>query len=1056
MKKALLLLTSLGMFFSLMAQRVDPLFQDGKIWFKIKDNYAPVSSLTEDPLHLPLGHLPFLSAVLKDHQLRNLSKPFWAAKTSAVLQRTYLLEFDDIYSADLVVKQLQDIPYVEYAEKVPLDHHCLTPNDPSYGSQWGLSIINAPTAWNYFSSGSNVVIAIVDDAVERTHPDLSPNLWVNPGETVNGVDDDGNGYVDDINGWDVGSNDNNPNPPTSSYDHGTHVAGISSARSNNNTGVASIGFSCKLMCIKATNTPTAVTNGYDGIVYAAANGAHIINMSWGGPTFTTTGQNVINYAWSQGCILVAAAGNDNVSSQFYPAAYTNVISVAATTSSDTKASFSNYGGWIDISAPGNNIYSTTVNATYGNKSGTSMASPMVAGLLGLMKSLNPGMPRADLINCLLTTADNINAQNPGYVGQLGSGRIDAAAAMQCVSSSLNNAPVADFVANYTTITAGGQITFTDLSVYNPTSWNWSFPGGTPATYNGQNPPPITYSTAGTYNAVLTVTNANGTDTETKTNYITVNAAGGCYSINYPIPGTWTLNNYYTGATVGQDGWVNGVNITGDREIAMYFDASAQPYNYMTQCWIAFGMAYSANPNKLVPIRIYDGTGGTVGAQIGSTVNLTMGQIMSDEANNYYTVLDFPTPITLPASKRFFVSVGLTNLQWGSGVYDTLSILSNAAGQSSGYPVWERQSNNNWYQYGQAGSNWNLNVSLIVHPFLTNEPVNATFTASPMTICSGDAITFDATGSTYQDTLLWVFPGGNPFLVSEDPNPTVYFDTPGSHTVTMYVIGGGCSELDSAEVTVTVNPTPSVTVTAPQYEICPGGSVVLTATGASSYTWSPGGSLSATTGAVVTASPTTTTTYNIQGTTGSCSGNTTIEIEVLNDPVAVFSASDTTVDCGASVLFDGSSSTDVTDFSWSFTNGSPGTSNASNQSVIYSTPGSQTVDLIVSNACGSDTTSFTVTVLNNCAGVEENPDGIIAAYYNPVNQQVVIGFEDLTAPGAYTLQLLDNLGRTLGMQQIQTGTGNSQYLFDVGAIAPAVYIFRLYNAQTQYSFRFVKQ
>src|SRR5574343_601748 len=115
-------------------------------------------------------------------------------------------------------------------------------------------MMNAAGAWNYFSTGSTVKIAIVDDAVERTHPDLSPNLWVNPGEIAsNGIDDDGNGYIDDINGYDVGSNDNNPNPPTTSYDHGTHVAGISSARSNNSTGVASIGFSCKLMCVKSTN-----------------------------------------------------------------------------------------------------------------------------------------------------------------------------------------------------------------------------------------------------------------------------------------------------------------------------------------------------------------------------------------------------------------------------------------------------------------------------------------------------------------------------------------------------------------------------------------------------------------------------------------------------------------------------------------------------------------------------------------------------------------------------------------------------------------------------------
>jgi len=1038
------------------AQRVDPLYQDGKIWFKISDDYAPLSAVSEDPANLPLSHLPFLETIVKDHQVTGLSKPFWIAKTSPVLQRTYLLQFDDVYSVDLIVKKLGRIPYIEYAEKVPLDKTCLTPNDPSYGSQWGLSVIGAPTAWNYFSSGSNIVIAIVDDAVERTHPDLSPNLWTNTGETPNnGVDDDGNGYIDDVNGWDVGSNDNNPNPPSSSYDHGTHVAGISSARSNNGVGVASIGFSCKLMCVKATNTPTAVTNGYDGIVYAAANGADIINMSWGGPTFTNTGQNVINYAWNQGCILIAAAGNDNVSTQFYPAAFSNVISVAATSSNDTKASFSNYGNWIDISAPGNNIYSTTVSGTYGNKSGTSMASPMVSGLVGLMWSLNPGMTRTDLINCLLTTATNINAVNPLYNGQLGSGRINASAAMQCVSATLNNSPVADFAANYTTVTAGGQVNFTDLSVYNPTSWTWSFPGGTPSSYNGQNPPPITYNVAGTYNVILTVSNANGSDTETKSNYITVSAAGGCYPINLPLPSGWTLSNYYTGGPpVGADGWINGMNIYLDKQKAMYFDASAQPYTYLTQTYIAFGLAYSANPNKIVPVRIYDGTGGVVGTQLGSA-NLTMGQIMNDVDNSVYTVVDFPTPVTLPASKRFFVSVDLSNLQWTAGVKDTISIVSNQNGQTTPSPVWEQQSDNVWYQYGTALS-WPLNVSLIMHPFLTNQPVSATFTQSATTICSGESIDFNAAGSTYQDTLLWVFPGGSPFIVSEDPTPSVVFNNPGTYDVIMYVIGGGCSELDSAEVTITVNPTPVVSVNAPQDEICPGGSVVLTASGATTYLWSPAASLSSPTGAVVTATPIQTTTYNVQGTTGSCVGNTTIEIEVLQDPVAVLEAADTTIDCGTSVLFDGSASLHATDFSWTFASGSPATSNASGEMVTYNVAGTHSVVMAVSNICASDSATFSINVLNNCGvGVEENENGNIHAYYTPGSGQVVVNFSDLPSAGKYTMQLITPLGQVLRTQALQVSPGSSVFTLPVGELAAGAYIFRLAGQMQQHTFRFIK-
>ncbi|HYG53043.1 MAG TPA: S8 family serine peptidase, partial [Flavobacteriales bacterium] len=417
------------------AQTVYPDYVDGQIYFKIKKETRIFRSLDGNYTNLPVSSIPLLEKIAKAAGITRIEQPFVHAKKSPDLRRIFRITFTNATAVETIIQQIAATGQVEYAEKVPLTKTTLTVNDPSYGSQWGLTTINAPLAWNYYSTGSNIVVAIVDDAVERTHPDLSANLWVNPGDaTVNGVDDDGNGYIDDVNGWDVADNDNNPNPPTTAFDHGTHVAGIAGARSNNTTGVASIGFSVKLMCIKSTNSATSVTNGYDGVLYAADNGANVINMSWGGTGTSATTLAIIDYAFAQGCVLIAAAGNDDVSTMFYPAAYTNVIAVAATTSSDTKASFSNYGSWVDISAPGFNIYSTIVGASYGNKSGTSMASPMVAGLAGLMLSLNPSLTNVDIRNCLTSTADNIDLINPGYGGMLGAGRIDAEAAMNCISA----------------------------------------------------------------------------------------------------------------------------------------------------------------------------------------------------------------------------------------------------------------------------------------------------------------------------------------------------------------------------------------------------------------------------------------------------------------------------------------------------------------------------------------------------------------------------------------------------------------------------------------------
>lgn len=947
---------------------------DGKIWIRILPEYRVVSSLESDYNNLDINHLPFLKNLRDTYGIQSLRKPFWQAFGHADLQRTYEIQFSQWADVDALLEALNKTPGVDFAEAVPLLKTCLVPNDPSLGSQWHLATIDAANAWNYFSTGSTVVIAIVDDAVERSHSDLSQNIWTNPGEiSGNGIDDDGNGYIDDINGYDVASNDNNPNPPNSNYNHGTHVAGIASARSGNNTGVASIGFSCKLMCVKASNNPGSIAYGYDGIIYAANSGADIINMSWGGSFFSVTGQSVIDYAAAQGCVLIAASGNNNTNTLFYPAAYNNVVSVAATSSNDTKAGFSNYGNWIDISAPGNNIYSTTVGNSYGNLSGTSMASPLVAGLAGLMKSFNPGITPAQLTACLTGSADNIDLVNPGYIGQLGAGRINANTAMTCVSGLLALPPVADFTGSPLIINAGASAAFTDMSINNPTSWSWTFTGGNPASFNGQNPPPVSYANPGTYAVSLTTTNANGSDTKTVNAYITVIGALGCDSLNLPLPNNWTLSNYFTGVSVGADGWINGMNVYLDKQKAMYFDASLLPYTQMSSALIAFGLAYSANPAKIVPVRVYDGTSGTPGAQIGA-VNLTMGQIMNDVNGSLYTVADFSSPITLPVSKRFFLAVDLTNLAWSVSTKDTLSIVSNSNGQTVPSAIWEQQSNNTWYQYTTPGS-WNLSASLIMHPVLTTQPVVAQFTQSATTICPGNSISFDNAGSTFQDTLLWVFPGGTP-NISNSPTPTVFYNTPGTYPVVMYVIGGACSELDSAMSTVTVTAAPALNVSANPLVICSGQSSTLTVSGASSYAWSPAGSLNMATGPSVIATPSATTHYTVVGTQNGCTASADIEVQVLPSPVLTATISTAMPDCNDPVMMDATGSSDVTNFAWTFTGGTPATGQASFEQVTYAANGTFPVTLIGTSICGSDTASFTITVTN--CGLETgeiNPDDV---------------------------------------------------------------------------------
>ncbi|GAB4140968.1 MAG: hypothetical protein Fur0041_16190 [Bacteroidia bacterium] len=1035
------------------AQQVFPEYQDGKIWFLVKQDARINKALNEDPHHLPLHTLPFISGIVKNHQVTGLARPFWNAKNSDVLPRTYMLEFSDAQNVMNIIAELKATGKVEYAERVPLTKTCLTPNDPSYSSQWNLAQINASGAWNYFSSGSNIVIAIVDDAVDRNHPDLSPNLWVNTGEIANNnIDDDGNGYIDDINGFDVGNNDNNPNPPSSAYDHGTHVAGIASARANNNTGIASIGFSCKLMAVKATTSSSSITNGYDGIVYAVNSGADVINMSWGGTGSSTTAQNIITWASNQGVLLIAAAGNSNVNSMFYPAGYSECMAVASTTTGDVKSSFSNYGTWVDISAPGSNIYSTLPGTGYGNKSGTSMASPLVAGLAGLMLSLNPGLTPSDIKSCITSTAVNINAANPSYTGQLGAGRIDANAAMQCISATLNWPPQANFTANVTTVTAGGNVQFTDLSIYNPTSWSWSFQGGTPATFNGQNPPPIVYNSPGTYNVTLTVTNANGNDQDVRTGYITVIPASGCLKINYPIPSNWTLVNYYTGASVGQDGWINGVNVYADKQKAMYFDASSSPYTILNNIWLAFGRAYSSNPNKIVPVKIYDGTSGTPGTLLGSA-NLTMGSIMSDVQNSYYTEVSFVNnPITLPVSKRFFVAVDLQNLSWPTtGPKDTLSILSNSNGQTTPSAIWEQKSNNTWYQYNTAGS-WALNASLVIHPFLTNLNTQAVITPSSTTICAGDQISFDATGSTYQDTLLWYFPNGNPGI-SNSVQQTVLYNSSGTYPAILYVVGGGCNLFDSAFVNITVNPVPSLNIaTTPSNTVCSGTPVTINVTGANSYAWSPPNYLNTTTGATVISTPTASITYNVQGTgANGCVSNSTIDIYVDEVPVGVLTVSDTSVCENVAVFFDAAGSTSAQNFLWSFPGGTPSSATTPSASVSYATAGNYTATVIISNTCGADTV-ISQTVSVGCTGINEN-SAALNGWYNASHNSIVLYYGAASKASQYTV--FNATGQVVASGTLPSRISGN-YEVSLPQLASGMYMMNISSNDDQSVIRFVKE
>jgi len=299
-----------------------------------------------------------------------------------------------------------------------------TPNDPDYPKLWGLNNtgqtggtadadIDAPEAWN-IQTGNPIVVGVIDSGVDYNHPDLAANIWINPGETAgDGIDNDGNGYIDDVRGWDFAFNDNDPMDVDG---HGTHVAGTIAATGNNNLGVIGVAWNkAKIMPLRFLDDTGsgATSNAILAIEYATKKNVKITNNSWGGllPIPSQALEDAITAFEENGGLFVAAAGNSSLNTDLvpaYPASYPNpsIISVASTDDTDRLSSFSNYGASsVDLAAPGSDIYSTLPGGNYGSLSGTSMASPHVAGAAALVWAQNPSLTAAEVKNRIMSTAD---------------------------------------------------------------------------------------------------------------------------------------------------------------------------------------------------------------------------------------------------------------------------------------------------------------------------------------------------------------------------------------------------------------------------------------------------------------------------------------------------------------------------------------------------------------------------------------------------------------------------------------------------------------------------
>jgi serine protease len=352
-------------------------------------------------------------------------------------------------SIEAFINELYQTGHFERVEPEYVNHLTYTPNDPSQSAQYYLANIRAYEAWDITHGSSDIVIGIVDSGGDLVHEDLAANMYSNSLDPEDGVDDDGNLFIDDYRGWDfVGDNvanlndpnylgDNNPQLASAGIAaHGVTVAGCASAVTDNNKGIAGVGFNTRIMHTKhsADNEPngTSIYLGYDGMLYAALRGVNIINTSWGGPFRSEIIQDLVNYITNDlGILIVGAAGNSGIEAEFYPAAYDGVLSVAAINQTNGKATFSNFGAWVDVAAPGVAILTTSYGGNYTSTQGTSFSSPITAGAAALVMAQFPSYTPQQVAEQIRVSADAsaLYSANPALPGRLGYGVLDIYSAL---------------------------------------------------------------------------------------------------------------------------------------------------------------------------------------------------------------------------------------------------------------------------------------------------------------------------------------------------------------------------------------------------------------------------------------------------------------------------------------------------------------------------------------------------------------------------------------------------------------------------------------------------
>jgi subtilisin family serine protease len=611
-----------------------------------------------------------------------------------------------------ILESLQRTGLFEYVERDYYAHTAsVTPNDPDYSSQWHLPQISAPAAWGVTTGSASIIVAVIDSGVDGTHPDLSSKV---------------------LPGWSfVGNNSNTSDV----LGHGTAVAGTVAAASNNGVGVAGVSWNSMILPLVVVDSSDSASysNMAAAIQYAADRGAQVINLSVGGTSASSMLQNAVNYAWGKGAIIFAAAMNNSSSAPMYPAACTNVVAVSATDTNDTLASFSDYGSWITLSAPGNNILTTNSGGGYGWWYGTSFASPIAAGVAALALAVNPALTNSALLTLLEQNSDDLGPA--GYDTSFGWGRVNAYKAVIAAQNTLAPASISISPA-VQTLSAGQTQQFTPVITGGSSgltvTWSMSPSVGTLANGLYTAPSPIgstqtvyvtaALSTGATSSATVTLNPpATGPTTPSNAPLIRVNAGGTTYID--PSGNTWSWDYDYIGGNTA----TTGATVTG---------TTASPL-YQTCRWGGFTYQFQVpNGSYTVILKFaeiyFTGAGSRVfNVSINGTPVLTNFDIVA-QAGGALKALDKSFPVTATNGQ---ISIQFSQGQADQPLVNAIEIDAGTTTTSpppvaTGTPVFRVDSGGGSYT-DPSGNFWNGDYDFVGgYTAVTGTTVTGT-TASPL-------------------------------------------------------------------------------------------------------------------------------------------------------------------------------------------------------------------------------------------------------------------------------------------------------------------------------------